>query len=984
MKRRSTVQTSSKKARRIGSTRDRNGIWCSRPHTEVLGPNAMRERQVADAQHLEDRINEMDAAELRHFQDLHELPDSNAEDNDLEDWAMYDNVLDGTQQVDISHEGGELAALNAMRSDMAKGQHKRRRRVDYRVRRQRTELRNKAFEKEMPEMTQAYMDWQYREAHGQALPVEETGDSGWCHIRVIDVFATSSKRVVIPTSDTIVTALVRQGLIPCAPSNPSVCVTLQALELFRVVNLRSPHLSIHAFVKTLCDLHGVPFKRYLSTQFSITHDVHLAIRASVDSIVQAALRRDSPDWRLRHACPACTYKLKDEKELLFSLLFTMDGNDSLKRLVQYVLDDNGEPLRTREALDTRELNNDLYMASKEVDQWADEAFQDLMGDDFSQSTDVDPSSPDYNPCVDRWQNMKDNVTKRMWGIFDETVAKCGYLKDNAVDHSLLTKLYRAKYPLAVVAKMLRVFGKDLGGGYDIGCKFKSTLMRTPLADDVRDLNYSSLVGSFHGHAHRRLCQLSHLATYIKGLGLEDLEGCERAFSKSNAMAAAIRHSSTFHRRQAIDSYFKHNDDAEVFANLTIFLHDNYKQALDILQSGPTSLTQAMLDLRIADTAIFEQWREEEKVYLQGLSKEPMRETLQMEYYQKLVNLAAASHSLDAARNTWIQLGPSTAAAGYQSHDLSIEVARRKALALYEKDLNLVLDLETKLEIMTRWTPECEEWRQAGDLVAMRRYQRALDHVEGLIVARMFELTKMNMSKTGYKERKHLSKALQTRSQAIRTALDSYNAAARALTIPRRQLQWKEVVEYAFLSDFDLLRDARQDVSSKLWATPAGRLAMDLHYKIKHAREEVGRLNVEIRRVATFVRDEDRYLLHMETQLQTEDAHLAHQVALFRARRGCFNHEHQRRLIKISKLEGFTGTIVPGDAVESGPGEAASVWGMQDPVVGHGAGDVPSVSEDSEDEDVPEDQQDADAVAEEEDTDEELARTLDSVLSVAFD
>ena len=28
---------------------------------------------------------------------------------------------------------------------------------------------------------------------------------------------------------------------------------------------------------------------------------------------------------------------------------------------------------------------------------------------------------------------------------------------------------RSKYPLAIVAKMLDVFGKDLAVGYDIGC-----------------------------------------------------------------------------------------------------------------------------------------------------------------------------------------------------------------------------------------------------------------------------------------------------------------------------------------------------------------------------------------------------------------------------------------------------------------------------------------------------------------------------------
>lgn len=28
--------------------------------------------------------------------------------------------------------------------------------------------------------------------------------------------------------------------------------------------------------------------------------------------------------------------------------------------------------------------------------------------------------PDYNPCAERWKNMIDEITNRMWGIFDET------------------------------------------------------------------------------------------------------------------------------------------------------------------------------------------------------------------------------------------------------------------------------------------------------------------------------------------------------------------------------------------------------------------------------------------------------------------------------------------------------------------------------------------------------------------------------------
>lgn len=49
----------------------------------------------------------------------------------------------------------------------------------------------------------------------------------------------------------------------------------------------------------------------------------------------------------------------------------------------------------------------------------------------------------------------------------------------------------------------------------------------------------------------------------------------------------------------------------------------------------------MHDMGISDVGVFEAWLDEEKVYLQGLKTEPEEETLQMEYYQKLINLRAS-------------------------------------------------------------------------------------------------------------------------------------------------------------------------------------------------------------------------------------------------------------------------------------------------------------------------------------------------------
>lgn len=56
--------------------------------------------------------------------------------------------------------------------------------------------------------------------------------------------------------------------------------------------------------------------------------------------------------------------------------------------------------------------------------------------------------------------------------------------------------------------------------------------------------------------------------------------------------------SIFHRRQAIVCYIEHNDKLEVYANLTKFLLNNYKQALDLLSNGCLTLERLMHELGV--------------------------------------------------------------------------------------------------------------------------------------------------------------------------------------------------------------------------------------------------------------------------------------------------------------------------------------------------------------------------------------------------
>lgn len=177
-------------------------------------------------------------------------------------------------------------------------------------------------------------------------------------------------------------------------------------------------------------------------------------------------------------------------------------------------------------------------------------------------------------------------------------------------------------------------------------------------------------------------------------------------------------------------------------------------------------------------------------------------------------------------------------------------------------------------------------------------------------------------------RKHIAKALQTRSAAIRTALDRYNTAALALTPPRRTLKWDEVIEYAFLADFDLLRDAREDVSERPWATPASRQAMDLYFKMCRAQEEIVRLNIEIRRLVTYIRDEDHYLRACEAQMMPLEPALAYQIGARRLARGRANGHLLQHLTDIAELPGFSGCILPGESSKSSPGDSASTPHVQ--------------------------------------------------------
>ncbi|KAJ7717541.1 hypothetical protein B0H16DRAFT_1666773 [Mycena metata] len=763
-------------------------------------------------------------------------------------------------------------------------------------------------------MANAYLEWSFDTAedglsklfvHAEDATVEDTH-----RVYIVDCFAAHHADVpIVAGNELIASALVRQGLIPVAAHLATVVITLCC-----------PRLGIQPFVRALCDIHGVAPRPYLTTQFSIAFDVYLAICANVDAHVQVALGRNAPNWRLKNACPACMYKLEGEAPIPLPFLATIDGNNSLKRFwrqerEEFDADGKSVPGASKEHLDNRVAPGDYYLPRAEVDKWSKEGLEDLMWG-FVPGSEVEDEG---EGCTEQWQNMKEDMMAWAYGMYDETgifpaLCRHGFL---LVVVDMVKSGELAKYGFAVTAHLLQVLG-ELGLGYDIGCKYgKMVRMHPALSTLAADNNFRALVGAFHGHVHNRRCQLGNLTTYVSGMGLEDLEGCEKYFSQSNALAATTRYATTFHRQQAITTYMKHTDTVGAYQGLSLLLASKYCRALKIKGTLPL-LRQTMASMGVESRSVFETWLEKEKAYLASLKKEPAHETLQMEYYQKLVNLCDHEERLDAIMGVEAPFIPAPQDATYTqaaAQTQRMETQRRHAAEVHAKTLAAVQDLEIRLGGGPRWKPEDKEWMEAAMMLRNRRYQRALDELEGLVVARMFELSKVNMSDTGYKLRKHIAKALQARSKAVKSALETYNTAAAALSPPRTPLTWDQIVDYAFLSDFDLLREGREDIRNEPWAQPGGRLAMDQHYKLLRADEEITRLNLEIRRFVTYMRDEEAFLLHHERRLRNDgDEALAHQVWLQRRERARFNPVHMDRLVKLSKEPGFTASLLPGISI----------------------------------------------------------------------
>lgn len=172
-----------------------------------------------------------------------------------------------------------------------------------------------------------------------------------------------------------------------------------------------------------------------------------------------------------------------------------------------------------------------------------------------------PFGNDQTTCTENW-TAANTVADGINTVFEQTG---GYI--SACRHGLILTFVEmrrsgelAKYGLATIGKLLQVYGDDQAIGCDIACSFVKTINTSSLSSTAQHHRLQMALNAFHGHAHGRICQLGFLPLYRKGLGLEDMETCERIFSASNAVGRLIRHGSYFHYLQYIDLHFQQWDE----------------------------------------------------------------------------------------------------------------------------------------------------------------------------------------------------------------------------------------------------------------------------------------------------------------------------------------------------------------------------------------------------------------------------------------
>lgn len=165
------------------------------------------------------------------------------------------------------------------------------------------------------------------------------------------------------------------------------------------------------------------------------------------------------------------------------------------------------------------------------------------------------------------------------------------------------------------------------------------------------------------------------------------------------------------------------------------------------------------------------WRQEELEYLTNLAQEPPEDLAKVTYVEALETLKSARYVYVICYQTPPDCTPSAGwtavsavtfvnasnpdnfndTAHIKSNQAFVQAKiaeRNGALRKLQHAEEAAIDMERRLGITARWTDDSPEYKEAFAYVQNRRFIRAVEELERLVIQRLFELSKANLAGTG--------------------------------------------------------------------------------------------------------------------------------------------------------------------------------------------------------------------------------------------
>ena len=171
---------------------------------------------------------------------------------------------------------------------------------------------------------------------------------------------------------------------------------------------------------------------------------------------------------------------------------------------------------------------------------------------------------------------------------------------------------------------------------------------------------------------------------------------------------------------------------------------------------------------------------------------------------------------------------------------------------------------------------------------------------------------------GYKLQQHIAKALTQRLNVVKKAINQYNEQVKCLDPPGPSITWEQIAEYTFIGEFDLLCIAQSDIQTEKWAQKSYREAAQAvkYFKLCHAWEELQRLNVEVCRLWTFIKEEATHVECTIKHLSANGSPLVDELQQQWTLHSAINIHHLQWLKQLEQKSYYTGSQEIGEGIET--------------------------------------------------------------------